>query len=169
MAIESFRVEGLKGVLDTLKQLPPELVSKGGGPVRSALRKAALIIQKQAQANLQAIIDQPNANGLPAESTGLLMKNLIVQRIKPPGGQRGERFMVRVRKKKYEGNEEWKPRTTAQIGSLLEYGTERRAATPWMRPAFEARKQEAVAVFERELPAAIARIVRKLERQNRVA
>lgn len=169
MAIESFRVEGLKGVLDTLQMLPPELVSKGGGPVRAALRKAAVIIQKQAQANVQAIIDQPNANGLPAESTGMLMKNLVVQRIKPPAGQRGERFMVRVRKKKYEGNADWKPRTTAQIGALLEYGTERRAAMPWMRPAFEARRVEAVQVFERELPAAIARIVRKLARQNRVA
>lgn len=169
MAIESFRVEGLKGVLDTLQQLPPELVSKGGGPVRAALRKAAVIIQKQARANLQAIIDQPNADGLPAESTGLLAKNLVVQRIKPPSGKRGERYMVRVRKKKYEGNADWKPRTTAQIGSLLEYGTERRAAMPWMRPAFEAKRVEAVQVFERELPAAIARIVRKLARQNRVA
>lgn len=169
MAIESFRVEGLKGVLDTLKQLPPELVSKGGGPVRSALRKAALVIQKQALANLQSIIDQPNADGLPAESTGLLAKNVVVQRIKPPSGKRGERYMIRVRKKKYDGNAEWKPRTTAQIGALLEYGTERRGAMPWMMPAFEAKRAEAAQVFERELPAAIARIVRKLAKQNRVA
>ena len=82
MAIESFRVEGLAGVLDTLKQLPPELVSKNGGPVRTALRKAAVLIQKQAQANVQSIMDTPNAGGMPAESTGLLLKNIITQRIK---------------------------------------------------------------------------------------
>lgn len=169
MAIESFRVEGLKGVLDTLQQLPPELVSKGGGPVRASLRKAALIIQKQAQANVQSIIDSPNAGGMPSESTGLLLKNIVAQRIKPPGGQRGERFMVRVRKKKYDAGGDWKPRTTAQIGALLEQGTATRAAMPWMRPAFESKKQEAVAVFERELPAAIDRIVKKLAKQNRVA
>lgn len=169
MAIESFRVEGLKGVLDTLQQLPPELVSKNGGPVRSALRKAALVIQKQAQENLQAIIDQPNAGGIPAESTGLLKKNIVAQRIKPPAGQRGERYMIRVRKKRYEGNAEWKPRTTAQIGTLLEYGTERRPAMPWMMPAFESKRAEAMALFERELPRAIDRIVKKLAKQNGVA
>jgi len=169
VAIESFRVEGLKGVLDTLQQLPPELVSKNGGPVRSALRKAALVIQKQAQENLQAIIDQPNAGGIPAESTGLLKKNIVAQRIKPPAGQRGERYMIRVRKKRYEGNAEWKPRTTAQIGTLLEYGTERRPAMPWMMPAFESKRAEAMALFERELPRAIDRIVKKLAKQNGVA
>ena len=87
MAIESFRVEGLQGVLDTLKQLPPELVSKNGGPVRTALRKASVLIQKQAQANVQSIMDTPNAGGMPAESTGLLLKNIITQRIKPPRGR----------------------------------------------------------------------------------
>ena len=169
MAIESFRVEGLQGVLDTLKQLPPELVSKNGGPVRTALRKAAVLIQKQAQANVQAIMDTPNAGGMPSESTGLLLKNIVAQRIKPPRGQRGERFMVRVRKKRYDGGADWKPRNTAQIGTLLEQGTETRQAMPWMRPAFESKKAEAVAVFERELPAAIDRIVKKLAKQNGVA
>ncbi len=169
MAIESFRVEGLAGVLDTLKQLPPELVSKNGGPVRTALRKAAVLIQKQAQANVQSIMDTPNAGGMPAESTGLLLKNIITQRIKPPRGQKGERFMVRVRKKRYDGGADWKPRNTAQIGALLEQGTETRQAMPWMRPAFESKKAEAVAVFERELPAAIDRIVKKLAKQNGVA
>lgn len=170
MAIESFRVEGLKGVLDTLQMLPPELVSKNGGPVRSALRKAAVLIQKQAQENVQAIIDAPNADGEPSRSLGLLKANIIVQRIKPPAGQRGERYMVRVRKKAYprERTGPNKGKTALGVGALLEQGTERRDAMPWMRPAFEARRVEAVQVFERELPAAIDRIVKKLAKQNRV-
>ncbi len=169
MAVESFRVEGLQGVLDTLKQLPPELVSKNGGPVRTALRKAAVLIQKQAQANVQAIMDAPNAGGVPADASGLLLKNIVAQRIKPPRGQKGERFMVRVRKKSYPGNADWKKRTTAQIGALLEQGTEKRSPMPWMMPAFESKRAEAAQVFERELPAAIDRIVKKLAKQNGVA
>ena len=117
---------------------------------------------------MQARIDAPNAGGVPADASGLLLKNIIAQRIKPPQGQKGERFMVRVRRKTYPGKAEWKKRTTAQIGALLEQGTEQRAPMPWMRPAFEARKQEAVGIFERELPAAIDRIVKKLAKQNRV-
>ena len=171
MAIESFRVEGLAGVLDALKQLPPELVSKNGGPVRTALRKAAVLIQKQAQANVQAIIDAPNIDGAPSKSLGVLKANIIAQRIKPPAGQKGERFMVRVRKKAYpaERSGPKKGKTATGVGALLEQGTETRQAMPWMRPAFESKKAEAVAVFERELPAAIDRIVKKLAKQNGVA
>jgi len=46
------QLEGLQGVLETLKALPSELVSRNGGPVRSALRKGALVIFKQANSNL---------------------------------------------------------------------------------------------------------------------
>lgn len=171
MPIEVIRVEGLKGVLDTLKQLPPEVVSKNGGPVRTALRKAAVIIQKQAQANVQAIIDEPNIDGAASKSLGILKANIIVQRIRPPRGQKGERFMVRVRKKAYPAERVGpkKGKTAVGVGTLLEQGTERRSAMPWMRPAFEAKKQEAVNVFERELPRAIDRIVKRLAKQNRVA
>ena len=164
MPRESMRVEGLEGVLDALRKLPPEIVSKNGGPVRSALRKAAVVIQKQAQANVQAIIDSPNAGGLPTESTGLLKANIVAQRVKPPRGTKGERFMIRARKKVYPGNGKWKKRTTAQIGALLEYGTEKRAPMPWMRSAFDTKKAEAVDTFTREIRQRIDAIIRKLSR-----
>ena len=60
------------------------------------------------------------------------------------------------------------PERFIQMG-IAEQGTETRQAMPWMRPAFESKKAEAVAVFERELPAAIDRIVKKLAKQNGVA
>ncbi len=167
MPRESMRVEGLEGVLQTLKQLPAEIVSQRGGPVRSALRKAAVLIQRQAQANVQAIIDQPNDGDLSPESTGLLKANIVAGRIRPMQGQRGEAFLVRVRRKVYPGEGKWKKRTTAQIGTLLEEGTAKRAAMPWMRPAFEAKKAEAVGVFARELPLDIERAVKRVARKNR--
>ena len=169
MAREPFRIEGLEGVLKTLKALPPELVGKNGGPVRVALRKAALIILTEAQANVQGIIDTPNIGGDVAESSGLLKSNIVATRRRMPAGLKGERFAVRVRRKTYPEQGAGKKRTTAQIGALLEQGTERREPMPWMRPAFESKKREAVAVFERELPRAIDRIVKKLARQNGVA
>jgi len=49
---------------------------------------------------------------------------------------------------------------------MLEAGTERRRAMPWMRPAFEAKKGEALQVFATELPRAIDRAVKKLAKRN---
>lgn len=171
MAREPINVRGLKGVLDTLKQLPPELVSKRGGPVRSALRKGAKIIQQQMQANVQAIIDNPNIDGHESKTIGILKANIVLAVLNPPPGQKGERIGVRVRRKRYprERMGPGKGKSAQGVGALLEQGTERRQAYPWAAPAYESKKQEAYAVFERELPAAIDRIVKKLAKQNGVA
>lgn len=166
MATVTIKLEGLDGVLNTLKSLPPELVSRRGGPVRAALRKAAVVIQKQEIENLQAIIAEPN-KGSADQSTGLLEKNIVVSRSRLAGGQNGERFLVRIRKKTYEG-QGGKPVVTPQVARLLEYGTERRTPRPFIRPAFDAKKNEAVNTFVTEVNKGIERIYKKLKRQNRV-
>lgn len=167
MARDLVHIGGLTGVLETLKGLPREVVSKRGGPIRAALRKAAVVIQKQEILNLEQIIAQPNAEGVPNDSTGLLKKNVIVTRGKPPQGQNGERYLVRIRNKKYP-DVKGKAVTTAQVGRLLEYGNETRPPMPFIRPAFEAKKGEALETFIKETHKSIRRIQRKLERQNRV-
>jgi hypothetical protein len=90
MARESVRIEGLDAVVKTLRDLPPELVSKRGGPVRVALQKAAKRIQQDEQANLQQIIDTPNIGEEVSESSGLLKKNVVVKRGRLAGGEKGE-------------------------------------------------------------------------------
>lgn len=170
MASESFKIEGLEGVLKTLQELPPEIVSKRGGPVRSALRKAAVLMQKEAQANIQKIIDTPNIGG-ENTSTGLLKKSIIVKRTKPPTGKNGERFIVAIKQRViYPGQAaDVKNKTTAtQVGRLLEYGTEKRQPMPWLRPAFDAKKVEAVTIFSDTLKKRLDGIVKKLAQQNGV-
>lgn len=166
MATVTIKLEGLDGVLNTLKSLPPELVSRRGGPVRAALRKAAVVIQKQEIENLQAIIAEPN-KGSADQSTGLLAKNIVVSRSRLKGGQNGERFLVRIRKKTYEG-QGGKPVVTPQVARLLEYGSERNTPKPFIRPAFDAKKQEAADTFVTETNKGIERVYKKLKRQNRV-
>ena len=112
---------GMDGVLETLKSLPPEVVSKRGGPVKLALAKGARLIRDQAQTNLRAAIAK---NG--DVSTGLLEKNVIASRGKEPAGGKGERYLVRVRRKAYDGNKIGKKQqagkrvTTHKTASLLE-------------------------------------------------
>lgn len=173
MAGEVVRIEGLDAVVKTLLALPPELVSKRGGPVRTALQKAAKRIQLDEQQNLQQIIDEPNISllsngdirGSGDVSTGLLKKNIVVKRGRLAGGEKGELYSVTVRKKAYPGDG-GKPRHTRQIATLLEYGTEKRPPMPFIRPAYEAAKGYVFAMFTSELSKRLNGIVKKLHRTN---
>ena len=158
-------IKGLEGVLETLKSLPPELVSKRGGPVLAALRKGARVIDAQRKANLKAVTANTTDEGK-RESTGHLMKQLVVSRGKPPHDGKGERVLLRVRRKAYP-DRNGKTVTSLAAANLLEYGSSTQPAEPWIRPAFQSRAQEAINVTRDELLRRIDVIVRKLAAQNR--
>lgn len=158
------KLEGLNGVLETLKSLPPEIVSKRGGPVKSALRKGARVIWQQAKTNLEAVTANTDDEGK-QYSTGLLLKNLMVTRGKPPFGGKGERYLVRVRRKSYQ--RKGKSITTLATANLLEYGSVKQPMEPWIRPAFQSKAEEAIRVTEAELLRQIDRVVKKLAQQNK--
>lgn len=161
-------LHGLDDVLRKLKSLPPALVSKRGGPVGAALRKGGNVIRKEWQDQVQRIIDEPNVrhDGIDAErSTGLLKKSIVVRRDgKPWRSGASERYIVRISNKKYPNATGRKPVTTAQVGRLLETGTEKRQPMPWATPGYMAKRQEALNTIVRELNAGIAKAIRKMER-----
>lgn len=157
------QLSGLDDALRLLQQLPPEIASKRGGPVRRALRKGAVVLFKEAQRNLQASVAR-SADAAKSESTGLLLKNLVVTRGKEPTGVKGERYLVRVRSKSYA--RKGAKVTTLKTAQLLEYGSSQQPAEPWLRPAFQAKAREAIATVERELMKDIDRAVRKLGKKG---
>lgn len=166
MARETIRIEGLEGVLDALRQLPPEMVSKAGGPVKLALKRAAEVILSESRANVRKIIDTPNADN-DNRSTGLLLLSLQAKRSRPTQNQRGEAYMVGIkRNQKYPAFRQAKGEVTtaAQIGRQLEYGTEKRRPMPWLRPAFDAKKGQAVQMFSDELNRRTRAVIDRLER-----
>lgn len=152
---------GMDGVLDTLKSLPAEVVSKRGGPVKLALAKGARLIRDQAKQNLRAQIAEGGAD----ESTGLLEQNIIASRGKPPFGGKGERYLVRVRRKSYTRKSK-EVVTTRKTASLLEYGSSHQPAKPWLRPAVQQKGGEAVVVIANDLTRRIDQTVKRLARQN---
>lgn len=158
------KLTGIDGVLETLKRLPPEVVSKRGGPVKSALRKGALVILKAEKAALQLATNNATDEGK-RYSTGLLLANLIASRGKAPASGKGERYLVRVRRKTY--NRKGKAVTTQKTAQLLEYGSSQQPAEPWIRPAFNANARGAIATIETELVKALDRVVKKLAAQNK--
>lgn len=151
-------LHGLDDVLAKLKALPPEIVSKRGGPVKSALRKGAKVIADEAVRNIRAIVDGGDDDYV---STGLLAKSVVVRRDPQPQKSRAnERYRVMLSRKKYPGRK----LGTIATGRYLEFGTEKQRPTPWLGPAFMSKRQQALETVVRELNAGIARIVRKLSR-----
>jgi HK97 gp10 family phage protein len=159
------KLTGIDGVLDTLQSLPAEVVSKRGGPVKAALRKGALVILAAEKANLAVVTANATESGK-RESTGLLAKNLIASRGKPPTGSKGERYLVRVKRRTY-ARAGGKAVTTLKTAQLLEYGSSKQPAEPWIRPAFISRAREAIATIESELHRGIERAVARLAARNK--
>lgn len=155
-------VKGLEGILDTLKRLPPEIVSRGGGPVRVALRKAGIVIQREAQENVRRIVAEPNKDGRPSSSTGNLEKAIIVSRKKPAQGFKGERYHVRVKR----GAKNVNGATANKYGGILEFGYEGVPAKPWLRTAFETKKHEALDVFVSEMRKRLDAAVKKARKKG---
>ena len=164
-------IAGLDGVLEMLKSLPADVVSKRGGPVKAALRKAAIIIQKQAQQNMRKIVAEPNKDGKPSKSTGSLEKAVTVGRGKYLGGLNGERYMVwlpKIKKKYANTRDNVRKRRAGKTyyvegpqfyGRFLEYGTAKMTAKPWLRPAVKEKGDAAIAIARDELLRRIEKIV----------
>lgn len=168
MANEAFKIEGLEGVLKSLQDLPKEISQKRGGPVRTALRKGANVIRAQAQANVRHITATPNVGG-GDYSTGLLAKSIKVVKGRAHKTLNGERMFVLVPKRARYPISKRTPTgmPVVMVGRMLEYGTKRNPAHPWMGPAFHAKKNEAVDVTITELKKGIDKAVEALSRKNR--
>ena len=177
MARETVRIEGLDTLLDRLRRLGPE-ASKRGGPVRVAVRKAALVIVNQAKANVRAFVSEPNAGGWPDESTGLMEKSIRPIRGRPNrGGLKGETYLVTIpRRVRYPITKRTPSGiNVSQVGRMHEYGvnttitkgpmkgrTLKLKPQRWMGRAFHAKKGEAVQVMTDDVLKGIEALEKKL-------
>jgi len=156
-------IEGLDALMRTKEALPKELVSQRGGPVRTGLRAAGKFFQKAAQAIIDRIVAEPNLDGR-NESSGALKKAVIVSRDPKPQralkGQKGERFVVRLRRSAKAPNGE----RVNKYGGVLEFGHEKMAAKPWLRPVVPEKAGAAMQEFVKGMRRGIDAAVRKAKR-----
>lgn len=156
------RVEGLDGVLERLQALPAAVGAKGGGPARAALAKGARVFRDQAIANAP-------------RDTGLLQESIVARRdSKPQMVGASEAYFVGVRRKARRYANTKRNRGKGRAGKTyfvdgtafywlwVEFGSEKMSARPFLRPAFESRKEDAMNTIVAELHAGIDRAVRKL-------
>lgn len=155
-----FKLTGVDQTLALLQSLPPEIVSKRGGPVKAALAKGARFLRDHVKTRLSAAIA---VNG--QESSGLLLSSIIASRGKMQSGEKGERYLIRVKHKRYV--RKGQTVTTRQVGAHLEYGTSQQPATPWMRPTLLSHGQETINLVTADLNQRIARVIKRLAKKGR--
>jgi hypothetical protein len=155
-----FKLTGVDQTLALLQSLPPEIVSKRGGPVKAALAKGARFLRDHVKTRLAAAIA---VNG--QDSSGLLLSSIIATRGRMESGEKGERYLIRVKRKRYP--RKGRAVTTRQAGAHLEFGTSQQPATPWMRPTLLSQGHETIMLITTDLNKRIERILKRLKKRGR--
>lgn len=158
MARVDVRLEGLSDVVRQLERLPEELHSKGGNAIRASVRAGGQVIARQMQANIDAIIAEPNKDGRDV-STGLLRSSIRVRRRKMAGGKKGEAYLVGPTNRVYP-----KGQRVQAVGAMLEFGTSKRRPMPWAEPAYLATRDEAARVIVETARARLERLFARYQR-----
>jgi HK97 gp10 family phage protein len=125
-------IVGMDGLLASLRGLAGDKIAKAA--LRKALRAAAKPIQKQGVANAP-VRQEPYPAGTKNRSPGTLRKNIKVRAMRR--SRKGIGIMVSSsgQKNVFAGD--------AYYGGFLEYGTATISPRPFMRPAFDSKKDVA--------------------------
>lgn len=157
------KLTGLKEAAAALRALPAEIASKNGGPLRGALYAATRVIKDQ------AIQNAPTGEGTPLP--GNLKKNIIAIRDRNPARSgAAERYVITVRNKRMARGSNPLFRVLkgwdAWYAHFTEFGTSKQPAQRWMTRAYEEKKQEALAIFERTLAAGLDKAAERARRKS---
>lgn len=146
MAVE---VHGLKELADALRALPAELASKNGGPLAKSLRAAGNLIRDEAKRRAPVLEGESKYRKPGTVRDAIRTRR---DRIQAPGA--AETFEVYVKQAKGAKRGTFS-KDDPFYWRFVEFGTKKMAAEPFLRPAFEAKKEEALAKFEATLKGAI--------------
>lgn len=161
MAVSTMKLTGFAELAAALRELP-ERVARNG--LRAAVNAGASVIKKQ-------VIDSA------PKLTGALKANTFQKQIREKSGPMTQTFYVGVRNglAKYANNKANKQAGRAgkiykNAGSTFywrfnEFGTSKQPARPFIRPAFEAQKENAVTAIGAKLDERIQKHARDLAKK----
>lgn len=149
-------VQGLKELADALRALPTEISGKSGGPLAKGLRSAGNVIRDEAKRKAP-VLSEPSKYRKPGTVRDAIKTRR--DRIQAPGAT--ETFEVYVQKAKGGKRGTFSP-DDPYYWPFVEFGTKKMAARPFLRPAFEAKKDEALRTFETTLAKAIDKANQKV-------
>jgi HK97 gp10 family phage protein len=156
--VANIAIEGLDDVLAALKALP-DSITKNAAPF--AMRKGANVIAKEAKARAP-------------KRTGNLQKRIAVRKRKRRdagialaysvgvlGGASSTYGNTKSNRRKGLVGKTYDRGGTAYYWRFLEFGTEKLAAKPFLRPAFDSKAEEAVKAIADGFRTGLARAVAK--------
>jgi HK97 gp10 family phage protein len=139
----SFTVDGVEEVVRKLQSIEPKLQKQA---LRKAVREGAKVIQREAEANVPV-------------DTGQLREAI---KIRAPKKRKKGRIstLVQVGKGDFRGD--------TFYGAMIEYGTSKMPARPFMTPAYESKGEAAKNVAVAEIEKALDRIIRGMSIGGRI-
>jgi len=161
MADSIMQLTGFKELAVALRELP-ERVARNG--LRAAVNAGSTVIKKE------VISKAP-------EDTGALKDNIYQKQVREQSGPMRQTFYVGVRKgvAKYantaanrragKAGKVYKDAGTTFYWRFLEFGTSKLAAHPFVRPAFESKKEDAVIAIGEKLDERIQKHARDLAKK----
>lgn len=132
----TMEVSGLRELADKLRDMGPDLARNA---LRAGVGQAARIIRDQAKAT------NP-------DDTGATDRALYAKLIKEKSGDHQATYYVGVRSRGKKSAWYWR---------LVEFGTAKMRARPFLRPAFESKKNEAVEIIAKRIAARIKRFEKR--------
>lgn len=149
----SVEVKGLKELNDALRELPDRIARN---VLRGATSAGAAVIRKEAQAKAPVYTGEVSKGHPPP---GTLKRAVYQKQIRELSSLVNQTFYVGVRRGKHA-----KKGIDAFYWTFVEFGTSKMAARPFLRPAFEAKKNEAVQAIKQYLTDRIPKEADKLKR-----
>lgn len=147
MADTTVQLTGFKELHDALLKLPDRVAKNA---LRSAVNAGASVIKKQVRQNAPT-------------DTGLLKKNVYQKQIREASGQYQQTFAVGVRQGKAR-NKDGTKKELPYYWRFMEFGTSKMPARPFIRPAFESKKEDAVKAIADKLDERIQKYARELHK-----
>ncbi len=148
---EFAKLTGFKELAQAMRQLPDRVAKNA---LRRAVSSAAAVVRNEARA--RAPVD-----------TGEMKRDIQMKRDRDTKGQVSARYLVFVRsgKKSRMAGKGRNVNKDSFYWRFLEFGTVKMTAKPFMRPAFEAKKQEALEQLRKTLKEGIETEAQKLRRK----
>ncbi len=156
----SVQVTGLKELNDALAHLPQNI---GRNVLRGATSAGAAVIRKEARMRAPVYTGDV-AKGHPPPGT--LKRAIYQKQIRELSGVLRQTFYVSVRRGGLRKDAKGRS-LDAYYWHMVEFGTAKMAARPFVRPAFEATKLAAVEAIRRYMAERIPREVEKLKKGPR--
>lgn len=147
-----FSITGLDSLLGKLDSLSYDVRRKGG---RAALRKAAQVVAQKAKEGAERIDDKETGRSI-ADNIALRWNGKLFKQT----GDLGFRIGI-LHGAVLKNGGDLSPNSPTPHWRLIEFGTEKMAAVPFMRPALANSISEATNTFVSEYEKAIDRAIRR--------